>query len=239
METVLITGANKGIGFEVARQLGARGIHVFLGSRDATRGSAAVEKLHRDGIENAELLELDVTDQASIEAAARKIRERDGKLDVLINNAGIAIERAHPSESDLKLLRQTFETNFFGAVAVTQAFLPLLRKSENPRIVNVSSSLGSLTFLSDSESGYGKYNFSAYSNSKTALNAFSVLLANELRPSGIKVNAVCPGYTATDLNDHQGTQTLEEGAEAIVKLATAGPDSLTGAYIDRKGTVPW
>jgi NAD(P)-dependent dehydrogenase (short-subunit alcohol dehydrogenase family) len=239
MDLVLITGANKGIGFEVARQLAGKGMHVLLGARDAGRGQAAVEALQAQGLHEVEFVEIDVTSQESIEKAAAEVEQRFGKLDVLINNAGVVIDTAAPSVAPQDKLRQTFETNFFGAIAVTQAFVPLLRASANARIVNVSSGLGSLTQLSDPNYPFTGFNALSYCSSKAALNMFSVQLAKELRASGIKVNIADPGYTATDLNQHSGHQTVAEGSEAIVTLATAGVDGPTGTYIDRAGVVPW
>ena len=239
MDVVLITGANKGIGFEVARQLAQRGMQVLLGSRVASRGQDAVNTLRGEGLSNVDMVEIDVTKETSIAKAVALVQSRFGLLDVLINNAGIAADRQLPSEATQGNLRYTFDTNFFGVVAVTQAFLPLLRASGNGRIINVSSGLGSLTQHSDPNWQYGGINVLSYCASKTALNAFSVLLAKELRDSNIKVNVADPGYTATDLNDNSGTQTVAEGSEAIVSLATAPPDGPSGTYIDRAGTVPW
>ncbi len=239
MDTVLITGANKGIGLEVARQLAARGMRVLVGARDAGRGQAAVDALHAEGLKEVELVELDVSSQASIDKAAAAIEQRFGQLDVLINNAGIIVDGSAPSVTPADKLRETFDTNFFGAIALTQALLPLLRQSANARIVNVSSGLGSLTQHSDPSWPYSFFNGLAYCSSKTAINAFTVLLAKELREAGIQVNVADPGYTATDLNNHSGTQTVAEGSEAIVTLATAPKGSPSGIYIDRSGTVPW
>ena len=239
MEIVLITGANKGIGYEVARQLAGRGMHVLLGSRDAGRGQVAVDALKAEGLTTVEALEIDVTDQGSIDSAVESVTGNYGRVDVLINNAGIVADMMEPSEATSEALRHTFDTNFFGAIAVTQAFLPLLRKSSNPRIVNVSSGLGSLAQHSDPNWPYARFNALSYCSSKTALNAFSVLLAKELRGTGIKVNVADPGYTATDLNNNSGHQTVAEGSEAIVTLATLGADGPTGTYIDREGVVPW
>ena len=239
MDVVLITGANKGIGLEVARQLAGRGMRVLLGARDAGRGEAAVNKLRAEGLKEVELAVLDVTSQESIDKAVIDIEQRFGVLDVLINNAAIIVDQATPSMATQESIRQTFDTNFFGVIATAQAFLPLLRKSSHPRIINVSSGLGSIALHSDPAGPYFQYNILSYCASKTALNAFSVLLANELREAGIKVNAVDPGYTATDLNHNSGPQTIQEGSEAIVSLATAGPDGQTGGYVDRHGTLPW
>lgn len=239
MDLVLITGANKGIGLEVARQLAGRGMHILLGSRDRARGQAAVDTLKAEGLEHVELVELDVNNQQTIDTAAADIEQRFGRLDVLINNAAILVDSTAPSEAPQQTLRQTFDTNFFGVIAVTQALLPLLRASSHARIINVSSGLGSITLHSSPRQPYFEYNILGYCASKSALNAFTVMLANELRETGIKVNAADPGYTATDLNNNSGPQTLTEGSEAIIKLATAGPDGLTGGFIDRHGTLPW
>jgi NAD(P)-dependent dehydrogenase (short-subunit alcohol dehydrogenase family) len=239
MDVVLITGANKGIGFEVARQLAGKGMQVLLGSRVPSRGQDAVNQLHSEGLSNTEFIELDVTKETSIAKAVALVQSRFGVLDVLINNAGIAADRQLPSEATQGNLRYTFDTNFFAAVAVTQAFLPLLHASANGRIINVSSGLGSLTLHSDPNWQYGHINVLSYCASKSALNAFSVLLAKELRDSSIKVNVADPGYTATDLNNNSGTQTVAEGSEAIVTLATAPADGPSGTYIDRAGAVPW
>ncbi len=236
-EVALITGANKGIGFEVARQLARKGMHVLLAARDPKRGQDAAQSLAGEGA--IESIVLDVTDAASIEAAADQVKQKFGKLDVLVNNAGIAIDRSEPSTASMEAMRKTYDTNFFGAVSVTQAFLPLLRSAEHARIVNVSSGLGSITQHSDPSWAYAKINSLSYCSSKSALNAFTVLLAKELREAGIKVNAADPGYTATDLNGNSGTQTVEEGSEAIVTLATVGVDGPTGTFTDRAGTVPW
>jgi NAD(P)-dependent dehydrogenase (short-subunit alcohol dehydrogenase family) len=238
MDVVLITGANKGIGYEVARQLAGRGMQVLVGARDAERGQAAVGALRAQGLGSVEFIEIDVTSQTSIDAAAAQVRDKFGVLDVLINNAAIIVDAATPSEASQESLKKTFDTNFFGVVAVTQAFLPLLRASHHARIVNVSSGLGSVA-LHQPGQVYAAYNILGYCASKSALNAFSVMLANELRDAGILVNAADPGYTATDLNNNSGPQTVAEGSEAIVALAIAGPGSATGGYVDRHGTLPW
>lgn len=238
METVLITGANKGIGYEVARQLAERGMRVLMGARDRERGERAISGLREQGLGEVHFVHIDLTSEASIEQAAAEVKDRFRSIDVLINNAGVSGGFVAPSQTTLASLRETFETNFFGTFAVTQAFLPLLRPSMHPRIINVSSGLGSIA-LHQPGAIYAEYNALAYCASKTALNAFSVMLANELRESGIKVNSVDPGYTATDLNNNSGPQTIAEGSEAIVTLATAGPDGATGGYVDRHGTLPW
>lgn len=238
-QVALVTGANKGIGLETARQLGRRGMRVLIGARDPAAGEAAAGRLRDEGID-ARAVQLDVTDPASIAAAAQRIEAELGRLDVLVNNAGIAIGVTPPSEAALAELRQTFEVNAFGPVAVIRAMLPLLRRASPPaRIVNVSSGLGSLTLHSDPRWEYGSFTAIAYPASKAALNMITVQFAKELRESGIKVNVADPGYTATDLNGHRGTQTVEEGARASVALATLGPEGPTGGYFDARGAVPW
>ena len=234
----LITGANKGIGKEIARQLGAQGLTVLLGARDAGRGAEAATELQNEGL-NAHSVTLDVTDQASIDGAVRKIESDFGRLDVLVNNAGIALDSGPASETTLDTLRRTYETNVFGVFAVTQAFLPLLRKSEAGRIVNLSSGLGSLTQNSDPDWGFAGVKPLAYNSSKAALNMQTVILAAELKDSGIKVNAADPGFTATDLNQHRGPRTVQQGATAAVRLATLPADGPTGEYFDEDGPIPW
>ena len=234
----LITGANKGIGKEIARQLGAQGLTVLLGARDAGRGTEAAEELRKEGID-AHALQLDVTDEASIADAAKSIEGDHGRLDVLVNNAGIALDRVPASEIDLDTLRRTYETNVFGVFAVTQAMLPLLKKSEAGRIVNMSSGLGSLTQNSDPNWGFAGVKPLAYNSSKAALNMITVIFAAELKDTAVKVNAADPGFTATDLNQHRGTRTVAQGATAAVRLATLPPDGPTGGYFDEDGIVPW
>jgi len=238
-KTVLITGANKGIGFETARQLGEKGFQVLVGARDETKGAAAVEKLKAEGFD-ADFVKIDATDAETIKNAAQTIGEKYGNLDVLINNAGIAVDMGHqPSEVSQEMLRQTFDTNFFGVIAVTQAFLPLIKKSAAGRIVNVSSGLGSLTQNSDPSWEFYEAKPLAYNTSKTALNAFTVILAHELKDTNIKVNSADPGYTATDLNGNQGSKTVEQGASVITDLATLPHDGATGSYFDDQGVLPW
>lgn len=204
MNTIaMITGANKGIGFEIARQLGRRGMTVIVGARDSRRGDEAVALLKDEGVD-ARLVVLDVTDQRTIAAAASEIEKAFGKLDVLVNNAGVQIENGlKPSEAPLDVVRRTYETNVFGPVAVTQALLPHLRKSEAGRIVNMSTGLGSLAQNSDPDYEFFAVKHLAYNSSKTALNAVTVQFAHELRATPIKVNAADPGYTATDFNDYR------------------------------------
>ncbi|MDP4129928.1 MAG: SDR family oxidoreductase [Bacteroidota bacterium] len=238
MKIALVTGANKGIGFETAKQMAQLGCFVYLASRDRAKGLDAVNRLKGLGISNIELIEMDVTDIHSIKKAKQELESRIEALDVLINNAGIAGELPQNlSTGEVKNLRKVFETNFFGAVQTTQEFIPLLKKSNQPRIVNVSSELGSLTVHSSTQNpNYGIY--AAYGCSKTALNAFTVMLANEFRNTNFKINSVTPGYTATDLNQHRGLQTAEQGAKAIVRGATLDDDGPTGKFF-REEEIPW
>jgi NAD(P)-dependent dehydrogenase (short-subunit alcohol dehydrogenase family) len=233
-----ITGANKGLGFETARQLGQMGIKIFMGCRDEQRGREALETLVGEGID-AVYVNLDVTNQDTIDEAVQFVDREVGKLDILVNNAGISIQHSPPSEMAMEELRTTFDTNFFGAFAVTKTFLPLLRKSENACIVNVSSSLGSLFHMSDLQSRVSQQDTIAYAMSKTALDALTVLFASELRSTGIKVNAICPGYTATALNNFTGPQTPEEAVKVIVRYATLPPEGPTGGYFSKDGREPW
>ncbi len=231
----LITGANKSIGKEIARQLGRDfGFTVLIGAR----GEEAAQELQRAGID-AQLLPLLVTDADSVAAAARLVAGKFGKLDVLVNNAGIAKDSGPPSSTSLDLMRETYETNVFAPVALIQAFLPLLRQSEAARIVNVSSGLGSLTQHGDPNWEFFDVKLLAYNTSKTALNAVTVHFAHELRDTPIKVNAADPGFTATDLNNHQGTRSVEQGARAAVRLATLPADGPTGKFFDEDGPIAW
>jgi NAD(P)-dependent dehydrogenase (short-subunit alcohol dehydrogenase family) len=239
MRTVLITGANKGIGFETAKQLAQLGYYIYLGSRDKARGAEAVEKLHGSGVTNVAFIRIDVTDAGSLQKAREELGAKIEALDILINNAGIAGEQPqHIATTDIQVLRTAFETNFFGAVQTTQHFLPLLEKSDAPVIVNVSSELGSLARHSGAERNANWDHFDAYSCSKTALNAFTLALANQFRGTKFRINSVTPGYTATDLNQHRGPQTVEQGAGYIVKYAVIGPDGPTGKFL-KDGVVEW
>lgn len=237
-KVALVTGANKGIGREIARQLAKRGMAVYVGARDAKRGKEAEAELIKDGLD-VRFVPIDVTNMDSIHATAAAIEKADGKLDVLVNNAAVAIDQGAPSTIDLDVVRKTYETNFFGVIAVTQAMLPLLRKAEAGRIVNMSSGLGSLKQMTDTGSPFASFNLLAYNTSKTAVNAVTVCFANELRDTKIKVNAADPGYVATDLNNHSGPRTVEQGATAPVRLATLPADGPTGGYFDENGPVPW
>ncbi|MFI5672564.1 SDR family oxidoreductase [Streptomyces sp. NPDC051704] len=239
-KTALITGANKGIGKETARRLAALGITVLIGARNAERGEAAAAELRAGGAD-VRFVPLDVTDETSVQAAAKHIEATFGRLDILVNNAAIAPAPQKPSEASAATFRQVYETNVFGVIAVTHAMLPLLRRSAAARIVNMSSELGSLTHLADPGSPWSAYYsiLLPYCTSKSALNAITVLYANELRAEGILVNAVSPGYCATDLNRHSGMRTAEEGASVAVDLATAGEDGPTGVFVAEDGPIPW
>ena len=232
----LVTGANKGIGKEIARQLGAQGFTVLVGARDDARGAEAAAELGAGGAD-AHAVRLDVTDEASIAQAARRIEDEWGGLDVLVNNAGIALDGA--VALDVDMLRRTFDTNVFGVFAVTQALLPLLRKSDAGRIVNVSSGLGSLAQNSDPNWDFAGVKPLAYNSSKAALNMMTIIFAAQLRDTPIKVNAADPGYTATDLNQNRGTRTVEQGAATPVRLATLPADGPTGGFFSDDGLVPW
>jgi NAD(P)-dependent dehydrogenase (short-subunit alcohol dehydrogenase family) len=230
-KVALITGANKGIGFETARQLAALGMTVLVGARDEARGQEAQRRLRQDGAD-ASFVELDVTDAASIERAAAWIESEYGRLDVLVNNAGTATlvrRRTLPSETSLDDMRAVYELNVFAVVAVTNALLPLLRRATAARIVNVSSEVGSISAQTDPASPLATRPASAqYPSSKTALNMLTAMYAKELRDTPIKVNAANPGFTATDFNDHRGLRSAAEGAEPSVYLATLPDDGPSG-----------
>ncbi|MEU4424034.1 SDR family oxidoreductase [Actinoplanes sp. NPDC024001] len=235
----LVTGANKGIGYEIARGLGATGATVLIGARDAARGTAAAEKLAAEGI-TAVPVELDVTDPVSVSAAAARIGREFGRLDILVNNAGILLERGQaPSAVPVEMLERTFATNVFAVVAVTNALLPLIRRAPAGRIVNMSSGLGSLGITSDPQGPYAQFPLLAYNASKSALNAVTVSFANELRATPIRVNAADPGYCATDMNGHAGPRSPEQGAIAAIRLATLPPDGPTAGFFSEDGAEPW
>ncbi|WP_027945987.1 SDR family oxidoreductase [Amycolatopsis taiwanensis] len=246
-KVALITGANKGIGRATADQLAALGMTVLIGARNPGRGEEAAAAVRAAGGE-ARAVVLDVTDPATIQEAARWVEERFGHLDVLINNAGIsgsgqvspedALDRV-PSSVDLDVVRTVFETNVFGVIAVTNAMLPLLRRSPAPRIVNVSSSAASLTINSDPDGPLAGFTSAAYTPSKTALNAVTVQYANELRKDGVLVNIADPGYVDTDINNHNGFLTPAQGAAVVVRLAMVGADGPTAGFFSEAGPVPW
>jgi NAD(P)-dependent dehydrogenase (short-subunit alcohol dehydrogenase family) len=240
MKTVLITGADKGIGFETAKQLAQLDYFIFIGSRDKEKGDRAKEELHSSGLHNVDVVELDVTKSDSIKKARRTLETNIKQLDILINNAGIRGEVPQlASKIPVEIMREVFETNFFGVIQVTQAFIPLLEKSELPIIVNVTSDLGSLTLRSDPNSTIYHFERACYGPSKTALNAYTVALAVELKNSKFKVNCVNPGYTATDFNNFKGTKPVAQGASVIVKYALLNEKGPTGKYFSEEGETPW
>jgi len=240
-KVALISGANKGIGLETARQLGKQGVTVLLGARDLAKGETAAAQLKSEGID-ARAVKLDVVNPADIKAVAEKIEKEFGKLDILVNNAGVAFDpiggNTTSTTSDEKL-RKTFDTNFFAVVAVTQAMLPLLKKSDAGRIVNVSSILGSLTLHATDGSPIYEAKMFAYNASKTALNAFTVHLAHELKGTKIKVNSAHPGWVKTDMGSDAAPMEIEDGAKTEVALATLGADGPTGGYVHLGETLPW
>jgi NAD(P)-dependent dehydrogenase (short-subunit alcohol dehydrogenase family) len=236
----LVTGANKGIGYEIAIGLGALGWSVGVGARDEARGEAAVEKLRAAGVD-AFGVPLDVTDDASVAAAAGLIEERAGRLDVLVNNAGVTGGMPQqPTLVDPATVRTAVETNVIGVIRVTNAMLPLLRRSASPRIVNMSSTVGSLTRQAASAPEVASSPLSAaYAPSKTFLNAVTLQYVKELRDTNILINAACPGFTATDLNGFRGVRTPEQGAAIAIRLATLPDGGPTGMFFEDAGVVPW
>ncbi|MDU0372842.1 SDR family oxidoreductase [Hymenobacter endophyticus] len=245
MKSALVTGANKGIGLEVAQRLAQHGFFVYVGSRNLASGQAAVQQLNAAGLTNLEAIQLDVTDPASIRAARTVIGAKTPALDVLVNNAGISggMEQTALNATP-EQFRTVFETNVFGVADVTQAFLDLLEKSAQPRIVNVSSAMASLTLYADLDNDNFANRYPVYQASKTALNMYTVHLAHALRHTPFKVNAVCPGYTKTDFTGHQGSSTVEEAGQRIVKYALLGPEGPTGKFFSEEyfpapATCPW
>lgn len=236
----LITGANKGIGLETARQLGQQGITVLVGARDEAKGNRAAEELRKAGLD-AHGIVIDVNSVDSIQKAAARIERDYGRLDILVNNAGVMIDdqTKKPSEQSLDVWRKTFETNLFGLVATTQALLPLLRKSAGGRIVNLSSILGSIHFHATPGSPVYDMKLPAYNVSKSAVNAYTVQLAYELKDTPIKVNAAHPGWVKTDMGGEGATMDIPDGAKTSVALATIGVDGPNGAYMHMGETLPW
>jgi NAD(P)-dependent dehydrogenase (short-subunit alcohol dehydrogenase family) len=245
MKKAFITGANKSIGFETARQLLQKGYYVYLGSRTIINGQEAVEKLKAEGLYNVEAIQIDVSNDESVKAARAEIGKKTDVLDLLINNAGISggLPQAAAS-ADVKLMKEVFDTNFFGLISVTQAFLDLMHTSAEPRIVNVTSGLGSLTLHTDPTWKYYPVKLAAYNSSKAAVNMFTITLAYELRDLPFKVNAVDPGYTATDFNHHSGPGTVPDAAARVVKAAMLDATGATGAFFSddndtETGISPW
>jgi NAD(P)-dependent dehydrogenase (short-subunit alcohol dehydrogenase family) len=236
----LVTGANKGIGLAIAKGLGRRRFVVLAGARDVVRGHAAVCELQGEGVD-AIFIPLDITDGTSVSAAARSIEERFGQLDVLVNNAAVKLEwhPSAPSRASLDVVRETYETNVFGTMAVIQAMLPLLRRSPAARIVNLSSGLGSITLAATEGTKYHDRPLLSYNTSKAAVNSLTVQFANELAASAIKVNAADPGYTNTDMTKGTGARTPEDAAGVVIRLATLPDDGPTGGFFDEHGRLPW
>jgi NAD(P)-dependent dehydrogenase (short-subunit alcohol dehydrogenase family) len=236
----LITGANKGIGLETARQLGQQGITVLTGARDETKSSEAAEKLRKEGVDVHGIV-IDVNDAASIQKAAARIESDYGRLDILVNNAGVMLDddKKKPSEQSLEVWRKTFETNLFGLIATTQAMLPLLRKSAAGRIVNLSSILGSIHFHATPDSPVYDTKVAAYNVSKSAVNAFTVQLAYELKDTPMKVNAAHPGWVKTEMGGEGATMEISDGAKTSVALATIGADGPNGGFLHMGETLPW
>lgn len=246
MKTALITGANKSIGFECARQLLQQGYFVYLGSRSLENGVKAANELKAEGLTQVEAIRLDVTDAESVSAARASVGQKTTVLDVLINNAGISGSLPQKAlDATVKNFETVFDTNVYGVVRVTQAFIDLLQQSTAPRIVNVSSSVGSLSLQSNPDwRFYDHAKFAVYSSSKSALNMYTVTLAYELRDTPFKVNAVDPGYTKTDFNHHQGTGTVEDAAARVVRYAVVDSKGPTGKYFSEEtnpetGEIPW
>lgn len=230
MTITLITGGNRGLGHEIARRLVQAGQTVWIGARDAENGRKAADRL------GADFVQLDVTDDASVDAAVKTLRARVGHLDILINNAGILGEVTAPEDMAADQIRHVYETNVFGLVRVTHAFLPLLRKAAAPSVVNVTSGLGSFTLTHDPERVESQYPLAAYGSSKSAVTMLTTQYARTI--PDVRFNAVDPGQTATEFTGHIG-QSVEEGAEAAVRIATLGPNTPTGTVTDRTGVLPW
>ncbi len=239
MRVALVTGANKGIGYETARRLAQERITVLLGARDSGRGTTAAAQLQNEGLD-VRFCALDVSSEADRQSVANYIEREFGRLDILINNAGVSYEfPVHTGEPKLEILRRTFEVNFFAVVALTETLLPLLKKSDAGRIVNVSSILGSLTIQSDPTSDTYEAKAFGYNASKTALNAYTVNLAWELRHTRIKVNSAHPGWVKTDMGSDAAPLSVQEGAETPVWLALLGEDGPTGGFFFKQEQLAW
>jgi NAD(P)-dependent dehydrogenase (short-subunit alcohol dehydrogenase family) len=253
MKKVFITGANKGIGFETTRQLLQKGYYVYLGSRSTEAGNAAIAQLKAEGLDNVECIQIDVTDEASVLAARKTIGEKTDVLDVLINNAGISgvtfddngnVIPQTAADTSIAVFKSVYEINVYGVIRVTQAFLDLLKKSNEPRIVMVSSSQGSITLHSDPNYKYYNYKGAVYLSSKAALNMYTVNLAYEFRDTNFKINAVSPGFTKTDFNYNRGVGTVEDAGKRIVKYAIVDQNGPTGKFFCEEtnpngGEIPW
>lgn len=245
MKSALVTGANKSIGFEVARQLAQKGIYVYLGSRSLENGIAAVNRLKAEGLNNAEAILLDITNDESVKKARTEIVKKTKLLDILVNNAGVF--GGYPQtalDATVEQFKATYDANVYGVVRVTQAFIDLLKLSPEPRIVNVSSSQGSITLHSDPSYKYYDYKAAVYLSSKSAMNMYTVVLAYELKDSNFKINAVCPGFTKTDFNGHRGTGSVEDAGKRIVKYALIDHNGPTGKFFSEEnnpetGEIPW
>ena len=245
IKIAVITGANRGLGFATARRLGQSGVRVIVGARNLANGEEAAARLRREGLD-CEPLSIDVDSPASVREAAKLVEREHGRIDILINNAGILPEATAPDVDrplDLGMVRETFETNLFGTISVTNEFLPLLRRSASGRIVNVSSTMGSLTDQTDPSSPYYGLLVPAYQMSKAALNGFTIALSKALTDTSIKVNSVCPGWVQTDLggpeNRAAAPTTADEAAQIVVEMASIPDDGPTGQFVDRHGTVAW
>lgn len=245
MNSVLITGANRSIGLELVKEFSKKGLFVYLGTRDLEKGQAVVKELNKSGFENIEAIQIDVTKPDTILEAKNIVESEKGKLDLLINNAGISGEFPQSAlDTSIKDIQNVFDTNFFGVISVTQAFLELLKKSETPRISNITSGLGSLTLHSDPTWKYYNFKAASYVTSKAALNAYTIALAYELRDLPFKVNAIDPGYTATDFNHHSGPGSVESAAAFIIKHTFTDENAPTGQFFsndieDATGISPW
>jgi NAD(P)-dependent dehydrogenase (short-subunit alcohol dehydrogenase family) len=245
MKSALVTGANKSIGFEVARQLAQKGIYVYLGCRNLENGLEAVNKLKAQGLNNVEVIGLDITDDESVKNARVEIGKKTKVLDILVNNAGIY--GGYPQaalDASVDQFKAAYDANVYGVVRVTQAFIDLLKKSDEPRIVNVSSSQGSIALHSDPSYKYYDYKGVVYLSSKSAMNMYTVVLAYELKDGNFKINAVCPGYTKTDFNGHRGPGSVEDAGKRILKYALIDRDGPTGKFFSEEnnpetGEIPW